>query len=74
MIGEVAKQLMGLFVDDEFLAAAILGAVALASALVFLDAAPLWVAGLILTLALPAALAAGVWLSVRRARREKRGG
>ena len=35
MIGEIVKQLIGLFVDDEFLAAAILVAVAVAGALVF---------------------------------------
>ena len=65
MIGAIAAQLIGLFVDDEFLAAAILVTVALASA-----AAPPWAAGLLLTLALPAALAASVWRSVRRARRD----
>jgi hypothetical protein len=69
MIGEIARQLIGLFVDDGFLAASILGAVAVASALVFLGAAPS-----VLTLALPAALAASVALSVWRARPPERGG
>ncbi|HEY1451884.1 MAG TPA: hypothetical protein VGF57_00340 [Roseiarcus sp.] len=66
--------LIGLFVDDEVLAAAILVAIALASALALTAAAPPWVAGLLLTLAMPAALAASVVRSARRAEREKRGG
>jgi hypothetical protein len=74
MIGEIARQLIGLFVDDGFLAAAILVAVAVVSALVFLAAAPTWLAGLMLTLALPVALASSVALSVWRARVPKRGG
>jgi len=74
MIGEIARQLIGLFVDDGFLAASILAAVAVASALVFLGAAPSWLAGLVLTLALPATLAASVALSVWRARPPERGG
>ena len=69
MTGEIVRQLIGLFVEDEFLAAAILAAVAVAAALVFLAAAPAWLAGLLLTLALPAALALGVLRSVSRARR-----
>ena len=67
MIGAIVAQLIGLFVDDEFLAAAILGAVALVSALALTAAAPAWVVGLLLTLALPAALAASVVRSARRA-------
>jgi len=74
MIGEIARQLIGLFVDDGFLAAAILAAVALVSALVLFGAAPTWLAGLMLTLALPAALASSVVLGVWRARRPNRGG
>jgi hypothetical protein len=74
MIGEIARQLIGLFVDDGFLAATILAAVAVASALVFLGAAPPWFAGLMLTLALPVALAASVALSVWRARPPERDG
>jgi hypothetical protein len=70
MIVEIVRQLIGLFVDDGFLAAAILAAVAIASALALFGAEPAWLAGLILTLALPAALAASV---VRSARRETRG-
>jgi hypothetical protein len=73
MIGEIVKQLIGLFVDDEFLATAILVAVAVAGALVLLAAAPTWLAGLILTLAMPAALASSVRRSVWRARRPNRG-
>jgi hypothetical protein len=73
MIGAIVAQLIGLFVDDGFLAAAILAGVAVASALAF-AAAPTWVVGLQLTLALPAALAASVMLGARLARREGRGG
>jgi hypothetical protein len=39
-----------------------------------LAAAPAWVVGLLLTLALPAALAASVVLGARLARRESRSG
>jgi hypothetical protein len=73
MIGEIVKQLTALFVDDGFLAAAILAAVAVASAFVFLGVAPTWLAGLMLALALPTALASSVLLSVWRSRRPKRG-
>ena len=72
MIGEIVKQLIGLFVDDEFLAAAILAAVAVAGALAFLGVSPAWLAGLILTLALPAALASSVLRSAWRARQPTR--
>jgi hypothetical protein len=69
MIGAILKELIGLFVDDELLAAAILCIVAVISALAFFRIAPGWLAGLLLMLALPAALAASV---LRSARREKR--
>jgi hypothetical protein len=72
--GAIVTQLIGLFVDDEFLAAAILVAVAAASALTLTAATPPWVAGLMLTLVLPAALAASVIRSARRARRDERSG
>lgn len=72
MIGAIVAQLIGLFVDDGFLAAAILAAVAVASTLA-LAAVPAWVAGLLLTLALPAALAASVMLGARQARQGGRG-
>ena len=72
MIGEIVKHLIGLFVDDEFLAVAILAIVAVAGALAFLGVSPTWLAGLILTLALPAALASSVLRSVWRARRTTR--
>ena len=74
MIGEIVKQLIGLFVDDEFLALAILAIIAVAGALAFVGVSPTWLAGLILTLALPAALASSVLRSAWRARRQKRGG
>jgi uncharacterized membrane protein YhaH (DUF805 family) len=73
MIGAILAQLIGLFVDDGFLAAAILAAVAAAAGLT-LASAPAWVAAVILTLALPAALAASVMLGARRARLAGRGG
>jgi hypothetical protein len=71
MIGAIVKQLIGLFVDDELLAAVILCAVAVITALALSGAAPAWVIGLMLTLALPAALAASVWRSARRATRSE---
>lgn len=73
MNGAIVTQLIGLFVDDEFLAAAVLVAVGAASALTLTAATPPWVAGLMLTLVLPAALAASVIRSARRARRGERG-
>jgi hypothetical protein len=69
MIGAIVKQLLGMFVDDGLLAAAILCTVALISALALSGAAPAWLVGIMLTLALPAALAASVWRSARRQRR-----
>ena len=69
MIGAIAKPLIGLFVDDELLAATILCAVALIGALALSGLAPGWLIGLMLTLALPAALAASVFRSALRERR-----
>jgi hypothetical protein len=66
MIGAIVSQLLGLFVDDEFLAAAILVVAALASVLALTGAAPAWFAGLLLTLGLPASLAASVLARARR--------
>jgi hypothetical protein len=71
MIGAIARQLIGLFVDDELLAATILCAVALISALALPGLAPGWLIGLMLTLALPATLAASVWRSAQRGRRDE---
>ncbi len=67
MIGAIIKELIGLFVDDELLAATILCAVALISALALSGIAPSWLVGLMLTLGLPAALVASVFRSGRRA-------
>jgi hypothetical protein len=67
MIGAIIKELVGLFVDDELLAATILGAVALISALALSGVAPGWLVGLMLTLGLPAALAVSVLRSAHRA-------
>ena len=69
MIGAVIKQLIGLFVDDELLAATVLCVVALVSALALSGLAPAWLAGLMLALALPAALVASVLRSGRRGTR-----
>ena len=71
MIGGIAKQLIGLFVDDEFLAAGILAVVAVVALLRFVAAAPAWLAGLLLAVLLPGMLAASVLRSSRRARRPK---
>ena len=69
MIAEIVKQLIGLFVDDELLAVGILVAVAAVALLALIGALPTWLAGLLLTVSLPAALAASVLRSVQRARR-----
>ncbi len=69
MIGAIGKQLFGLFVDDELLAALVLCVVALVTALALSGLAPAWLAGFMLALALPAALAASVLRSARRGTR-----
>ena len=66
MIGAAVKELIGLFVDDELLAGAILCVVGFISVLTLFGVAPAWLAGLLLTLALPIALAASVLRSARR--------
>jgi uncharacterized membrane protein SirB2 len=71
MIAAIVKELIGLFVDDELLAAAIVCVVALVSMLTFSGVAPDWLAGLLLTVALPVVLAASVLRSARRATRSK---
>ena len=71
MIGAIVKPLIGLFVDDELLAATILSAVALISALALSGAAPGWLIGLMLTLALPATLVASVLRSAQRQTRSQ---
>jgi hypothetical protein len=71
MIGAIVKQLLGLFVDDELLAAAILCVVGLISVPTLSGAGPAWLAGLLLTLALPAVLAASVLRSARRSTRSQ---
>ena len=68
MIGAIVKELIGLFVDDELLAAAILCIVGVIGALTLFGRAPSWLAGFLLALALPAALAASVWRSAQRKR------
>ncbi len=68
MIGEIVKQVIGLFVDDELLAVGILVAVAVVALLELLGALPTWATGLLLAVSLPAALAASVLRSARRTR------
>ena len=68
MIGEIFSSVIGLFVDDELLAVAVLAVVAIIGALVLTGAAPAWIGGFMLALAQPAALAASVTRSARRMR------
>jgi hypothetical protein len=69
MTGAIVAQLLGLFVDDGFLAVGILVAVAVIASLILLGALPAWLAGLLLALSMPTALAASVARSARQARR-----
>jgi hypothetical protein len=71
MIGSVVKELIGLFVDDGLLAASILCAIAFIGALALSGMAPAWLVGLILALALPAALVASVLRGVPRKSRSE---
>ena len=71
MIGAIVGQLIGLFVDDWLLVIAILATLAVASVFALSVAAP-GVAGLVLTIGLPVALALSVIVSARQARRKAR--
>ena len=73
MTGAIVAQLIGLFVDDGFLAVGILVAVALIASLISFGALPAWLAGLLLTLSMPTALAVSVARSARQARRDPGG-
>ena len=73
MIGAILKQMMGLFVDDELMAVAILTSVAVIAALTLIGGLPVRTAGLLLIVALPTALAASVRTTVQRARRSAGG-
>lgn len=66
MIDQVVGQLLGLLVDDGLLAVGILVAVAVIAFLTLLGAVPAWLAGLLLAVSMPAALAASVARGVRR--------
>ena len=68
MIGRIVKSLIGLFVDDELLAAGTLIAVAAIAILALLGAAPTGLVGLLLIIAFPVMLAVSVVRSVWRAR------
>jgi hypothetical protein len=69
MIGALFKELIGLFVDDEFLALAILAAVAVFALLKFSDIVSETLSGLVLVIALPLVLVVGVLRTLRRGRR-----
>ena len=71
MIGEIFSSLLGLFLDDGFLAVAVLAVVCVIGALMLTGAAPAWIGGLLLALALPAALALSVTRSARRMQRSE---
>ena len=62
----VWAELIGLFVDDEFLAVAILAVVALAALLATLAALPPLGVGAVLFLGCLGALVVGVWRTARR--------
>ncbi len=66
MITAVVKELIGLFVDDELLALAIVCVVGLVSVLTLAGFGPAWLAGVLLTLALPAVLVVSVLRSAGR--------
>jgi hypothetical protein len=67
MSGAIVAQLIGLLVDDGFLAIGVLVAVAAIASLILLGALPAWLAGLLLTLSIPTLLATSVARSVRQA-------
>jgi len=69
VIGRIVKPLIGLFVDDELLAAGTLVAVAAVAVLALLAAAPNGLVALLLVVAFPALLATSVLRSVKRASR-----
>ena len=66
MIGAIVNQLIGLFVDDEFLAVGILAVVAAVALLTLIGGSATWLAGLLLVVLLPATLAESVRRSARR--------
>jgi len=71
MIGEIFSSLLGLFLDDGFLAVSVLAVVCVIGTLMLTGAAPAWIGGLVLALALPAALALSVTRSARRMQRSE---
>jgi hypothetical protein len=66
VIGRIAKELFGLFVEDELLAVGIVIAIAAVAIVAWLAASPSWVVALLLVVAFPAVLTASVLRSVRR--------
>jgi hypothetical protein len=69
MIVSILKEIIGLFVEDEFLALAILGVVAIAGALAF-SAIPKAACGIVLVIALPLVLVMSVLRTLRRSARQ----
>lgn len=67
LIQLVWSEILGLFVDDEFLAVAVLIVVAASAGAAWLNA-PGFAVGTMLVLGLPAILVASLWRTVRRAR------
>jgi hypothetical protein len=70
MIRSVLKELIGLFVDDEFLALAILAVVAIVGVLAFSGIVSKASCGLALVIALPLVLVLSVLRTLRRAARQ----
>jgi hypothetical protein len=72
MIRFIFKELVGLFVDDEFLALAILAVVAGVAFLVFFEIGSNLLSGLVLVVALPCVLILSVVRGLRRGKRPMR--
>jgi hypothetical protein len=71
MIHSALKELIGLFVDDEFLALAIMAVVAIAGVLAFSDMVSKAACGLVLVIALPLVLVISVLRTLRRTARQR---
>jgi hypothetical protein len=71
MIRSVLKQLIGLFVDDEFLALAILAVVAIVAALAFSGIVSKASCGIGLVIALPLVLVLSILRTLRRDARQR---
>ena len=69
MIGSILKEIIRLFIDDEFLALAILVVAAIAGALAFSGMSKA-LSGLVLVIALPLVLVLSVFRTLRRSARQ----